>query len=367
MIPEGLLRRELFGNALAAWLIAGAIFAVVATVLLVLRGVAARRFATLAARTATRVDDVFVDLLRQTRIYFIVILALVAASLALRLGSPAEKTIHVIAVIAVALQAGVWGNAIVASLLNGYAARRAATGEVTSAATVTAFAALARIFVWLLIGVITVDNLGYRVTTLITGLGITGIAVALAVQSTLGDLFGALAIVVDKPFVIGDTIAVDDFVGTVEYIGLKTTRLKSLSGEQLIFSNSDLLKSRIRNFKRQQDRRVVFTTSVRPDTPAERVARIPTMLREIVSAQSEVRVDRSHLVAIGGASLDFETVYIVTTADYTVFANAQQAIYLELLARFAREEIALAVPVTMTIDARSKGTTTPVSVPPATS
>lgn len=350
-MASDLLQHEFYNNTLLAWMIAAAVFAVVATLLFVVRGVVARRIGRIATRTATRLDDVLGDLLRDTRAYFVVIVAAAAASLTLALPTQAAQTIRVITVIAIALQAGVWGNGVVASLLNSYAARRAADGEATSAATVQAFGALARIFVWLLIALVTVDNLGYKVGTLITGLGITGIAVALAVQSTLGDLFGALSIVVDKPFVIGDTIAVDSFVGTVEYIGLKTTRLKSLSGEQLIFSNSDLLKSRIKNFRRQSERRVVFTTRVRQDTPEPLAARVPGMLREIVSARPQLRFDRSHLSAIGGGSLDYETVYIVTTADYQAYMDAQQAIYLELLQRFEREGIALAVPVTMTISA----------------
>jgi small-conductance mechanosensitive channel len=349
-MASDLLHHDFYHNTLLAWLIAAALFAVIATLLFVVRGIVARRIARVATRTSTRFDDILVDLLRETRAYFVVIIAATAASLTLVLPTQAAQTIHVLAVIAIALQAGVWGNGVVASLLNSYAARRAAEGEATSAATVQAFGALARIFVWVLIAIVTVDNLGYKVGTLITGLGITGIAVALAVQSTLGDLFGALSIVVDKPFVIGDAIAVDDFVGTVEYIGLKTTRLKSISGEQLIFSNSDLLKSRIKNFRRQSERRVVFTTRVLQDTPEPLAARIPGMIREIVSARAQVRFDRSHLIAIGGGSLDYETVYMVTTADYQTYMDGQQAILLELMQRFEREGIELAVPVSMRIE-----------------
>lgn len=343
-MAEELLAYRFYHNTLAAWLTAGGIFVVTATLLLIVRGVLAHRIGRLAERTSTRLDDVAVELLRSTRIYFIVVVALAAAALALQLPPPARNVLHVLTVLAVALQAGVWGNRIVSFWLRSYATRRAAEGDVTSASTVTAFVALARIFVWALIALLTIDNLGYEVRTLITGLGITGIAVALAVQNILGDLFGALSIVVDKPFVVGDTIAVDGFTGTVEHIGLKTTRLKSLSGEQLVFSNSDLLKSRIRNFRVQEERRVVFITRLRQDTPPEAMTRVPPMLREIVEARSQVRFDRSHFTAIG-ESLDVETVYFMTTADYQAFMDAQQAINLEILARFRREGLRLAVPL----------------------
>ena len=167
-----------------------------------------------------------------------------------------------------------------------------------------------------MLALVALNRLGYDVTALITGLGVGGIAIALAVQNVLGDLFAALAIVLDKPFVVGDAITVDTMTGTVEHVGLKTTRIRSVNGEQLIFSNADLLKSRIRNFKRMQERRIVFTIGVSYDTPPDTVARIPAMIREAVEAQQQVRFDRSHFMSYGDSALSFETVYFVLTADY---------------------------------------------------
>jgi small-conductance mechanosensitive channel len=162
------------------------------------------------------------------------------------------------------------------------------------------------------------------------------------VQNVLGDIFAALAIVLDKPFVVGDLIAVDTFSGTVEQIGLKTTRLRSLTGEQVIFANSELLKGRIRNFKRLYERRVAFTLDVTGDLPPETVARIPAVLREVVETHRPVRFDRSHFSAHTGSAVRFETVYYVLDPDYNLFMDVQQGVYLGVLERCRREKITVA-------------------------
>lgn len=196
----------------------------------------------------------------------------------------------------------------------------------------------------MLVVLVALDNVGVNVTALVAGLGIGGIAVALAAQNVLGDLFASLAIVLDRPFVLGDSIAVDTFQGTVESIGVKTTRLRSLSGEELVFSNSDLLKGPIRNYKRMTERRVLFNVGVAYDTPRETVARIPGMLREIVESQSPVRVDRAHFKSLGDSALVFEVVYFVLTPDYSRYMDIQQAVNLAILEQFAQQQIEIAYP-----------------------
>jgi len=188
------------------------------------------------------------------------------------------------------------------------------------------------------------DNLGVNITTLIASLGIGGIAVALALQNILGDIFSSLSIVLDKPFVIGDFIVVDEAVGTVEYVGLKTTRLRSLGGEQIIFSNSDLLKSRIRNYQHMQTRRIAFTIGVAYETTAEQLAAIPSMIRGIDGRQANTSFDRAHFKEFTASALNFEVVYNVASADYNVYMDIQQAINLALFQRFAVESIKFATP-----------------------
>jgi small-conductance mechanosensitive channel len=166
----------------------------------------------------------------------------------------------------------------------------------------------------------------------------------LAVQNVLGDLFASLSIVLDEPFVIGDFITVEEYMGTVEHIGLKTTRVRSLTGEQLVFSNSDLLDSRIRNYGRMADRRVSFTLGVACETPYEKLVEIPAIVQEIVEAQPQTRFGRAHFESYGDFSLDYEIVYYMLTSDYDVFMDTQQAINLQILRRFAEEGIQLPYP-----------------------
>ena len=183
------------------------------------------------------------------------------------------------------------------------------------------------------------DNIpGVKITTLITSLGIGGIAVAMALQNILGDIFASLSILFDKPFVIGDFIIVDTRMGTVEYIGLKTTRIRSLSGEQLVFANGDLLKSRIRNYKRMAERRVVYQTDY------DILKEIPGLIRRIIEDQDLVRFDRTHFQSYGEFALTFEAVYYVLSPDYNVYMDIQQAINLEIFRQFENRDIHFAYP-----------------------
>jgi small-conductance mechanosensitive channel len=203
---------------------------------------------------------------------------------------------------------------------------------------------LLRMLLWTFLLLVGLDNFGINITSLVAGLGVGGVAVALAVQNILGDIFASFSIVLDKPFVIGDFIIVGEHMGTVEYVGLKTTRLRSLSGEQLIFANDDLLRSRIRNYKRMFERRVVFGLGVLYQTPPDKLERIPGLLRAIVEAQRPVRFDRAHFKEFGAFSLNFEIVYWVLDPDFNVYMDVQQAVNLAIFKRFAQEGIAFAYP-----------------------
>jgi small-conductance mechanosensitive channel len=179
------------------------------------------------------------------------------------------------------------------------------------------------------------DNLGVQIRPLLTGLGIGGVAVALAVQSVLGDVLASMSIALDKPFGIGDSLTLDDIQGTVEHIGVKSTRLRSVSGEQIILSNADVLKSRVRNFGRMRERRSAFRLNVTYDTPPDKLRAIPPAVRAVIEAQPNTRFDRCHFLAFGEWALQFEVVYFVTVSDYKTYADLQQTINLAILERFA--------------------------------
>lgn len=338
MQPIDALRWSFYGNSLGRWLSALAVLAAAVAALYLVRRILLRRFERFAERTATGVDDLVVQLARRTRFFAIFAVALAGAAHVLDLPSRVDDLLDAVAVVAVAIQAGLWGGEIVSFSLAGYARRQDAANGQTNGATATTLAAvgyLARGLLWVVVLLVALGTLGVNVTALVTGLGVGGVAIALAVQNILGDLFGALSIVLDKPFVVGDTIAVDQFTGTVEHIGLKTTRLRALGGEQLIFSNADLLRSRIRNFKRQTERRVQFTFTVAGETGTAAAARVPAVVREVVDAiQPAVRFERAHFVRLVEAGLEYEVIYHVPTADYTIYLDAQQGINLALLERF---------------------------------
>jgi small-conductance mechanosensitive channel len=337
------LEWQFYHNSVRAWLIAAAAFAIVGATLLIVRSVLTRRLAKIAAQTATTADDAVVDLLKRTRSFFILAAAVAGATLFLELPARALGVGRVLGTIALLLQLAIWGNGLITFWYRNDADRKAAS-DLSSRTTIAAFSFVARATLWVMLALVALDRLGYNVSTLVTGLGVGGIAVALAVQNILGDLFAALAIVLDKPFVVGDTINVDTLTGTVEHVGLKTTRLRSVNGEQLIFANADLLKSRIRNFKHMQERRVVFTIGVTYDTPPEKMERIPGIIREAIVAHTPVRFDRSHFSGYADSSLLFETVYFVLTSDYLAYMNIHQSVNLTILRRFNEEKIAFAYP-----------------------
>ena len=246
-------------------------------------------------------------------------------------------------VVALLLQAGVWGSRLISEWVSHYVKRRAAE-DAAGATALGMLGAPARLAVWSVVVLVALDNVGIDVTALIAGLGIGGVAIALATQNILGDLFGSLSIILDRPFVIGDFIIVGDQMGTVERIGLKTTRVRALSGELVIFSNADLLQSRVRNYKQMFERRIVFGLGVVYQTPADTIEAIPGMVREIIEAQPNARFDRGHFKAFGDFSLNFEFVYYVKVPDYAAFADTQQAINMAILRRFEADGIEFAYP-----------------------
>lgn len=233
------------------------------------------------------------------------------------------------------------------TLLRGTKAGEGGNASPGTAGTLAGLRWLILFVAYVLILLLALQNIGVDVTSLIAGLGIGGIAVALAMQNILGDLFASLTIAMDRPFVIGDFIVVGSDMGTVENIGLKTTRVRSLSGEQLVFGNADLLSSRIRNYKRMRERRVVFGFGVVYATPPETLEAINALVRGAVEAQTNVRFDRCHFHRFGASSLEFEAVYYINSPDYNAHMDAQQAVHLSIVRAFRDGNIEFAFPTQM--------------------
>jgi small-conductance mechanosensitive channel len=337
------LEQILLANTLSDWVSAAGIALGTLAAFWILKRIVVRRLARYTRTTTTPLDDFVADALAATHLLLLVPLSLYAATQVLTLPVRAERIAGQLAVIALLLQIAIWGHHLVESWVR-HTLRTKKTEDVASASTVGVLGFLARLGLWSFALLLALDNLGFDITALLTGLGIGGVAVALAAQNILGDLFASISIALDKPFVIGDFIVVGDQLGTVEYIGLKTTRLRSLSGEQIVFSNTDLLGSRIHNYKRMAERRVLFSFGVVYQTPADTLERIPAMVREIIGRQENTRFDRAHFKAYGDSSLDFEVVYYVLDRDYNVYMDKQQTINLALFRRFESEGIEFAYP-----------------------
>ncbi len=333
----------LYGNPVGRWLLALVVAAGVAGAARGLRELVRRRLRTAAERTPGELDDLLVDLLGSLRPVVIAVLAVAAGSLVLDLPVRLARVLQAAAWAAVWLQVALWGNAVITWAVTRHLQRRLEQDAAT-ATTVAVLSFVARVGLWAVLVLVALDNLGVNITALVAGVGIGGVAVALALQNVLGDLFAAFSIALDRPFVIGDFIITGDVLGTVEHIGLKTTRVRSLSGEQVVLSNTDLLSSRIRNFKRMTERRVLFTFGVVYDTPPQVLADIPEVVRRIVEAQPRTRFDRAHFKSYGDFALIFEVVYYVLTPDYTAYMDVQQAINLELYRQFRQRGIQFAYP-----------------------
>jgi small-conductance mechanosensitive channel len=332
------------GNSLEDW--TAAILVALATfiVLQIARRFVLQRLARLIFRRRRNVEQVSILLVRQTKFAFMLVLSIYAGSRLLSLPESVSGLISLAAGIAFIIQVGIWAHALIDGILAGRATNGLADVS-GSSSTFNVVGMIAKGAVWTIVLLLVLDNIpGVQVTTLIASLGIGGIAIGLAVQNILVDLFASLSIALDKPFVIGDFIVVGDYRGTVEHIGLKSTRLRSISGEQLVFGNGDLLGSRIQNFKRMVRRRVAFKIGVTYQTTPEQLAVVPAKLREIVEAQENTTFDRAHFQEFGDFALIFEVVFYVEEPDYTVYMDTQQAINLEIMRYFQEEGIEFAYP-----------------------
>lgn len=339
-------RYGFYDNTALDWVYAGAVLLVALLVFYIIKWVTARRVARLAERTTRTWDDALVDVVQQTRGWFMLILAAFLGSRTLQLPPYVHDVLQMIAVLTLIVQAGLWGNVLITGGVQRHVQRRM-KDDPASVMTIMALAFIGKLVLFTTLLLLALDNMGIEVTALIAGLGVGGIAVALAVQNVLGDLLASLSIVFDKPFVPGDFIVVGDQLGVVEKIGLKTTRLKSLSGEQLIFPNNDLLQSRVRNFKRMTERRVVFELAVSYKTPRHLLRQIPQMVREIIEHEPDTRFDRAHFKEFGSFALNFEVVYYVLSADFNLYMDRQQAINLAIHERFEHHGIEFAYPTQM--------------------
>ncbi len=322
---------EYLGNELGEWAVALAIFLVTFTVLpLVKRAISAQRRREPPGPQGYIALDLLAAVVAHTNRLFLLGVAVWLGARDLTFPGRFDRGLTVVLILLLWMQLALWAMAAIRYMVG---LRRQRLGSEVVASMDVILVAIG-IVVWGLAGLLALENLGIHVGPLLAGLGIGGIALALAVQTVLSDLLASLSIALDKPFVIGDFLAIDDCQGTIEHIGVKSTRMRSLTGEQIILGNSDLLKARVRNFGRMAERRALFQLDVHYETPVAALAAVPGAVREIVEATPDVRFDRCHLLRCSPTALQFEVVYFVTNPDFRVYAAAQPSINLRILERF---------------------------------
>ena len=345
-----------YGNALGSWLGAAVSFALWFTVQPLVRALVLRRLRSQRLQQSAEALELALALLGATTRLF---LFAVAAWLSLRwleIPSDFDHKLGISLQIIAWFQFGLWGVALVTHFVR---RRQAAVAAGEGAASLNILRFVGILIVWVVAFLMLLTNLGVKIGPLVAGLGIGGVAIALAVQNVLGDLFASLSIALDKPFKIGDFLVVGEEKGTVEQIGIKSTRLRSLTGEMIVMSNGDLLKSRVRNYGLLYERRASFTIGIVYETPRELIPLVPGLIEEAIRAQPKTRFDRSHFKHFGDSALIYEAVYFVLDAEYNTYMDIQQAINLRLLEEFARRRIEFAYPTTKQWTATIPGPSAP--------
>ncbi len=357
---QDLFEKGFYGNSVEAWLIALGISGAVWLALLLARRIASGYVQRLVQKTTVAWDDVLASIIPKTHSLFLLTLATLAGSRPLVLPERMDHLVKQTVVVVGLIQIGLWATCVVAFLVRTHRERKLKE-DPAGVTTIGALGLLARVLVWVLVALLVLANAGVEIGPLIAGLGVGGIAIALAVQTVLKDLLASLSIMLDKPFLVGDSLMVGDLMGSVEHIGLKTTRLRSVSGEQLVFANNDLIESRIRNFGRMRERRVLFALGVTYQTPREKLVKIPGLIRAAIEAQPQTRFDRSHFKEYGSSSLNFETVYYVGIPDFNTCMDIQQAINLHIHEAFEKQGIEFAYPTQTLLVTMQGGPHLPVS------
>lgn len=330
-----------FGNTLKDYTLALVVFAASLLVLKIFQGIILLRLETLAKKTKTDIDDTLIKIVRSVRPPFYFFVAFYLGFKSLIVPALLERATNIVLVVWVVAQAIIALQILLDFLVRKYVGREEEPG------TKEAVKLLSRVtkgVLWAIGLLFVLSNLGINVTSLVAGLGIGGVAVALALQNILGDLFSSFAIFFDKPFVVGDFIVVGEHMGTVKKIGIKTTRITALQGEEIIIPNNELTSARIQNFKRMKERRLVFRFGVTYDTPVAKLKKIPGMIKKIIQGTRLTRFDRTHFVEFGDSSLNFEVAYYVKSPEYNKARDIHQKIHLAIMEQFEKEGIEMAFP-----------------------
>ncbi|MBI4243730.1 MAG: mechanosensitive ion channel family protein [Planctomycetes bacterium] len=339
---QNILQQAFFHNRILDYLICLSTFIIGIIIIRIFKIIVLYRLKVWSKKTATTIDDFLIRIFETTLVPLLYFGIFYLSVKCLTLNQALSKAINVLGVVLFTIFGIRFLIAIIRYGLETYWIKK--EGDTTREKSLKGLLTVIKVVVWGVGITFLLDNLGFKISAVIAGLGIGGVAVALAAQAILGDLFSYFAILFDRPFEVGDFIIVEDSLGTVEHIGIKTTRVRSLGGEQLIFSNTDLTNSRLRNYKRMDKRRVVFKIGVTYQTTTEQLKEIPVIITNIIKGIEDAVFDRAHFASYGDFSLNFEVVYYVMGSDYNKYMNIQQSINLKIKEEFEKRKIEFAYP-----------------------
>src|SRR5690606_17363997 len=320
------LERSYWGNTVYDYLFVVGVIVVGVIIIKLFRGVVLRKLKAFTSKTKSGVDDYIVDSVERFGIPAFYFLLVSWALQLLNLSGRLSNLVIFLTTIIVTILIIRFISSTILMLLTKYV--RQQSGGEEKVKQLYGVMVIINVFIWSIGILFLLDNLGQDVTAIIASLGIGGIAIALAAQNIVGDVFNYFVIFFDRPFEVGDFIAIDDKSGVIEYVGLKTTRIKTLSGEQLVFANSDLTSSRIHNYKKMTRRRIVFKFGVTYQTTHGQLKEIPSIIKSIINEQKPTTFDRAHFYSYGDSSLDFEVVYYVESGEFNLYMDIQQQINL---------------------------------------
>jgi small-conductance mechanosensitive channel len=335
------LQQTFWQNTVADYLSVLATWVIGLIVVLIFKNIIATRLKNWAKKTNTNWDNLIIQILDRTIIPLLYVGVLYLSVQGLTLYPVLQQGINIICIALSTFFVMGFITLAIAQVLRYQLRRR---GEEARERTVQSLLPAIRVVVWSIGIIFLLDNIGLNIGAVVAGLGIGGVAIALASRGVLEDLFSYLSIIFDRPFEIGDFIIVGEFAGTIERVGIKSTRIRSLSGEQLVFSNQDLTSSRVRNYQRMEQRRIAFQIGVTYETRSEQLQELPTLIQSIIEKQEGAIFDRAHFASYGDFSLNYEIVYYVTSNDYRQYMDIQQAINFELKDELEKRGIEFAYP-----------------------
>ncbi len=361
-VLQNFAARTYDGNSLGHYAEAVAIFLILLTVLPLVRLALSRRLHALKPHESPTALELSVALVEHTTRLFILAVSAYAALKTLQLPPRTDRIIDIVIEIALWIQMALWGMQAAAFAIDRHSRRTGGTAQLPTYA-ILRFVSL--VLVWALAVLMLLANLGVNITALVTSLGIGGVAFALAIQNVLGDILASLAIAWDKPFELGDELHLGDIVGTVEQIGIKSTRLRSIDGEQIIIGNAQLLTLQIRNFGRAREQRLTLVLTLAFDTPADTLRAFPALVEQAVRALPTTRFDRCWLRALGGAGFEFELSLFDTAPARTAPGALRQQVLLALIERFAASGIGFTTAGAPVLGVQKKSEPAPSDATPA--